>query len=112
MQFEGDKDFPQPPDDLFAKLTDARFLVQCVPGSESIAKSEPDIGVCTLRPGVSYVRGNLEVTFQVTERVSAKSARWQVRSKGIGSQSVVEATLTFLPLEAGTRIHWAAEVTE
>lgn len=112
MQFSGETDFPQPPSELFAKLTDARFLVQCVPGAESVSRAEADVGVCTLRPGVSYVRGNLEVTFQVFDRVPDTSARWLIRSKGIGSHSDVEATLTFLPLETGTRVQWAAEVKE
>ena len=35
LQFEGDRDFTLAPADLWAKLTDARFLVQCIPDVDS-----------------------------------------------------------------------------
>ena len=112
LRFEGDRDFPQPPAELFAKLTDARFLVTCVPDVEGVAEQGPDRAVFSVRPGLAFVRGTLEVTLQVTEKTPPTSARMSLVSKGIGSSSTVEATLALAPQDAGTRMHWIAEVKE
>ena len=36
LRFEGDRDFRQAPAELWAKLTDARFLAQCIPDVETV----------------------------------------------------------------------------
>jgi carbon monoxide dehydrogenase subunit G len=110
LRFEGDKDFAQQPSDVWNKLTDARFLLECIPGVESVVKSEADEAVWKLRPGFSFVRGTLDVTLRVADRVPESSARLEAHSKGIGSSSDVEASLAFSPAEAGTRVHWVAEI--
>jgi carbon monoxide dehydrogenase subunit G len=112
LHFEGDKVFPQSPDQLSAKLSDARFLIQCVPGVEAVRQAEPSIGVCTLRPGFSFVRGTLEITIQLTGAEVGKSVEFSVVSKGIGSTSKVEAAVALAPAEQGTQVHWQADVKE
>ncbi len=112
LRFEGDRDFPQPPAELFAKLTDARFLVTCIPDVEGVAHQERDRAVFSVRPGLAFARGTLEVTLQVIEKTPPTSARMSLVSKGIGSSSTVEAALTLAPHDAGTRMHWIAEVKE
>jgi carbon monoxide dehydrogenase subunit G len=111
LRLEGDKDFPQSLTDLWAKLNDAGFLASCVPGVDSVAQADTDKATCTLRPGFTFVRGNMELTIQITERKAEQTVRAQLRSKGIGSSSDVEATLTLNPLDSGTRLHWVADVT-
>jgi carbon monoxide dehydrogenase subunit G len=112
VQFEGDRDFTRSPAELWAKLTDARFLVRCVPDVSTVSKAEAGEAAFVVRPGLAFIRGTLDVTLQVADAVEAKSARYVVRSKGIGSSSNVEATLTLTPTDTGTRAHWAAEVKE
>src|SRR5258708_6606698 len=97
LHFEGDTDFPQPPAQVFAKLSDARFLVQCIPGVESVKKSESVESVCILRPGFSFVRGTLEITMQIVEAAAATKVRVLAHAKGIGSSNDVEGVLTFAP---------------
>src|SRR5262249_26131570 len=110
LHCEGDKHFALAPADVWAKLTDARFLVQCIPGVEAVARAEPNAAEWTLRPGVSFVRGTLDVSLRVVEAVPHTSARLLVHSKGIGSTRAVGASLTFEPLGDGTRVHWIVEV--
>ena len=123
LRFEGDRDFAQAPADLFEKLTDARFLVTCIPDVENVAQQEADRAVLTLRPSLAFVRGTLEVTLQIVEKTLATAARILLTSKGIGSSSTVEATLALAPHTnpplpvaggqgGGTRVHWTAEVKE
>ncbi len=111
-RFEGDRDFQHPPADLFAKLTDARFLATCLPDVEKVTEQEADRAALTLRPGLSFARGTLEVTLQVVEKTAPIAARMLLTSKGVGSSSKVEASLTLAPHDAGTRVHWIAEVKE
>ena len=110
LRFDGDKDFALAPTDLWAKLTDARFLVQCIPDVESVTRAEADHAELVVRPGLAFVRGTLEVTLQVVDAVAPTAARLLLHSKGIGATSDVEAALTLAPQGDGTRVHWVAEV--
>jgi carbon monoxide dehydrogenase subunit G len=110
VRFEGEKDFPQAPAELWAKLTDARFLVQCIPDVDSVKEQQSDRAELVLRPGFSFVRGTLDVTLTVVDAVAPTAARYIFASKGIGSSSDVEATIALAPEGAGTRVRWTAEV--
>lgn len=110
LRFEGDRDFARAPAELFTRLTDARFLAQCVPDVEEVKSQEADSATLVLRPGFSFVRGTLEVTMRVVDAAAPESARVLLHSKGIGSSAEVEAGLAFAPSEGGTRVHWVAEI--
>ncbi len=110
LRFEGDRDFAPPPAELFARLADARFLVECIPDVESVSAAEPDRAALVLRPGFSFVRGTLEVDLQVVDADAPRSLRVLLHSKGIGSTSDVEAGLSFAAAENGTRVHWVADI--
>jgi 2-furoyl-CoA dehydrogenase large subunit len=110
LRFEGDRDFRQKPEELFAKLTDARFLVQCVPDVEAVREVQADHAELVLRPGLAFVRGTLEVKMRVVDAQAPTSARLLLSSKGIGSSSEVVATLALTPQDSGTRVHWSAEI--
>jgi carbon monoxide dehydrogenase subunit G len=110
VRFEGDRDFPLAPADVFAKLTDARFLVECIPDVESVREVDAGRASLVLRPGFSFVRGTLEVTLEVADAAAPTAARVLMSSKGIGTSADVEAAFTLAPEGAGTRVHWTAEV--
>jgi carbon monoxide dehydrogenase subunit G len=110
VRFEGDRDFPLPPETLWGKLTDARFLVECIPDVETVKELGPDHAALVLRPSFAFVRGTLDVTLDVGDKAAPESARVLLLSKGIGSSSNVEATLLLAPQGPGTRVHWVAEV--
>jgi uncharacterized protein len=110
MHFEGEKEFPLPPTEAFAKLSDARFLVECIPGRELTEVSEQHRAVCKQRPGFAFVRGTLEVTIKILEANPPTTIKYSLLSKGIGSTSDVEIVMTVSPKDAGTHIRWRAEV--
>ena len=110
LHFEGTQDFAQTPAEVRVKLTDARFLAECIPDRQSLTATSAEEAVCSIRPGFAFVRGSLEVTLRVAE-VTDQSAKLALHSKGIGSSSDVEAVLQFLPHESGTRVQWTADVT-
>jgi len=114
LRFEGDRDFALAPEALLAKLTDARFLVQVIPDVDSVPDLQPDRATLVLRPGFAFVRGTLDVTMHIIpDAKTMSSARVLLESRGIGSSSEVEATLTLSPQQesgGGSRVHWTAEV--
>jgi 2-furoyl-CoA dehydrogenase large subunit len=111
LHFEGDRELAKSPSELYAVLSDARFLLQCIPGGQPVGEADQDRGVCKVKPRLAFVTGSLEVTVQVVERVPETTVRVSLRSKGIGSSSDVETVVTLAPQEGGTRLHWAADVT-
>ena len=112
LHFEGDTDFPQPPAVVWPKLSDARFLVQCLPGVEKVPQVDATTATCIVRPGLSFVRGTLEITIRLTDLVENNSFRVLMHAKGIGSSNDVESSLTFADHDGGTRIHWVSDVTK
>jgi uncharacterized protein len=110
MQFAGEKELPLPPKAVFAKLSDARFLVECIPGREATRQAEQNIATFTQRPGFAFMRGTLELTIQILEATPDRTIKYALRSKGIGSTSDVETILTLTPKGAGTHVLWNVEV--
>jgi carbon monoxide dehydrogenase subunit G len=112
LHFQGDKDVPAPPVEVTERLGDARFLTQCVPGLESVRQAEQNCAVCRVRPGLSFVRGTLDITLSILAVVPGVCVRYRVHGKGIGSSNTVEGRIDVSPREGGSRIHWIADVTE
>jgi len=113
LRFECDKDFSRPPQEVWDRLTDARFLARCIPDVDSVKEATADRAVLILRPGFAFVRGTLEVTVQIAERTAPSSAKITLVSKGIGSSSTVEAVLSLAPYGVtATHVNWVAEVKE
>jgi len=110
LHFEGERDFPKPPDQVWTRLSDARFLAECAPEAKVVGEPTQTTAVCTLRPGLAFVRGTLEVTLRVIEATSPASVRLSLFSKAIGASSEVEATLALTASDAGTHVHWTADV--
>jgi uncharacterized protein len=111
LHFEGDKELTRGPAEVFAKLSDARFLVQCIPGGTPVGEAEADRAVAKVKPALSFVTGSLEVTVRVVERTPDSAVRLTLSSKGLANSSDVDTALTLTPHEGGTRLHWTADVT-
>lgn len=110
LQFQGTERFVEPLAQVWSKLSDARFLIRCVPGVESQSKAESDHAECVLHPGFSFVRGTLQLSLQVLDRIPERSLRLLLHSKGIGSSSEVQCQLTLAEEGTGTRVDWTANI--
>src|SRR6266850_6535800 len=97
LHFEGDENFQQRPSAVWSKLTDSRFLAECIPGVESVSQADPSRLVCTLRPGFSFVRGTLELTLEIRSANPESALQILLHTKGIGTTSEVNANLTLEP---------------
>jgi carbon monoxide dehydrogenase subunit G len=112
LHYEGETDFPQSPPELWGDLSDARFLVRCVPDVEAVTRAEPVVAEFRVRPGIALVRGTLNAQLQIVEAQAPALVRLRVVGKGIGSSSTVEAALTLVPRDGGSRVRWTADVTQ
>ena len=108
--FEGERIFALPPDQLWPKLRDAAFLATCIPDGTAHEGGTRDQAICTVHPGFSFMRGSLEVTIRVLGGVEPTTLKYAQESKGIGSSSEVETSLTLSACEQGTKIQWRSEV--
>ncbi len=110
QSFEGERIFTLPPDQLWPKLRDAAFLATCIPDGVPHAGATRDRAVCTVHPGFSFIRGSLDVTIEVLGGEEPTTLKFSQKSKGIGSSSEVETSLTLERHETGTKARWHAEV--
>src|SRR5262245_12752114 len=112
IRFEGDRQFPFPPSEVWAKFRDASFLVTCVPDSMPMGEATRDRAACRVRPGFAFIRGSLDVTLDVAGATEPTQVRLRLTSKGVGTSSEVESILDFTQREDGTHVHWVTEVRQ
>lgn len=93
-------------------LSDARFLVQCVPGVIAVSRSEPTLAVCRVRPEFSFVSGTLDLELSLADVVPESGLRLRVAGRGMGTSLKVEAVLQIVTEQTATRVSWDATVKE
>jgi carbon monoxide dehydrogenase subunit G len=108
LRFEGDSLLPGLPAENAARLKDAPFIVKRLPDLEKIISVEPGRAVFTLRPGLSFVRGTIEVNLQIHEE--GDCIVHNVKGKSIGATNEVEARLRVSEADGQTKLSWVAEV--
>lgn len=112
IHFEGRKTFALPVAEVAAKLSDAAFLVSCLPDTE-IVEATSDRAVWKLKPKLAFLSGSLTVEMTATARDPGRSVTFRVQAKAIGTSSTVMTALTFSPTpEGGTEVYWTGDVTE
>jgi carbon monoxide dehydrogenase subunit G len=110
LQFDGKKTLVQDAETCWTKLSDPSFLGRCISNVESVAQSGPDKIQIKLRPGVSFVRGTLDVTIQIEKGEPGRSLRYSIHSRGIGSTSDAAATVQLEPAPVGTEVQWTVVI--
>jgi carbon monoxide dehydrogenase subunit G len=112
LHFEGERTIALPPAALWIQLADARFLAHCMPDVEKVSRAEPLDAVFTVRPGFAFVRGSLETHLHVADSVPSQSVRYDVHSKGIGSHTTIDASLSIVEAADGSRVSWIVDIVE
>lgn len=111
LTFDGERSFSLPPAQLWPKLRDASFLVQCVPDGTVIGTPQPDRAQCNVRPGIAFIGGSLDAEISILDAVEPSSVKIQLSSKGIGTSSDVVVSLGIEAKDGGSWVKYLAEVT-
>lgn len=112
IHFEGDKLIPRPLAEVSAKLSDAGFLVNCLPDA-TVTEATPDRAAWSLRPKLSFLTGSLAATMDSTAREDEKSAAFRIATRAMGAGSTVNVGLTFTATADGTTaVHWTGDIVE
>jgi carbon monoxide dehydrogenase subunit G len=111
IRFEGVESIPAPPAAAFARLSDAGWLARALPDAE-VTEAAPDRAAWEVRPKFAFMAGTLSTTAEVVERTADEQVRYRVVSKGVGSNSAVDAVLTVRPADGGSEVHWSADLVE
>jgi uncharacterized protein len=112
VHFEGEKQFTRAPQDVWSKLTDLHFLVQCLPDVAEVRDVQNKSATLVVRPGLSFMRGELQLAMEIWDEHPPSSAKLALRTKAIGSNSEVIAQFHLHEQGGGTRVHWVADITQ
>jgi carbon monoxide dehydrogenase subunit G len=112
IHFEGLESWPLPPGEAYARLADAGWLAKALPGVE-VAEAQPDRAAWKVRPQFAFMAGTLDTVAEVQNRVTGQQVRYRIVSKGVGSSSTADATLTIEHGTTGTTsIRWSTDLVE
>ena len=112
IQLEGTRQFAVPPERLYDELADLPKLVQTLPDVKTVKEVSADHAVIVVAPGLSFLKGELETTINRISATPPSQATLNIASKGIGTTVKVQADFTLSAKDAGTQLHWQAQVTE
>ena len=112
QRIEGKYDFRLPMAELWMKLTDLPFLTRCIPDVASVKETTEQRAALVVKPGFSFVRGELNLTLEKIDETPPVMARMRALTKGVGTTSEVEAAFCLEDVAGGTRVHWSADVKE
>jgi carbon monoxide dehydrogenase subunit G len=110
-QFQGVKSFDRPAAAVASKLSDAAWLVGCLPEAQ-VTGATPDRAAWKLKPKLSFLTGSLDAVIEATAREPGRSVTFRILSKAIGAASTTLAKLEFHEAAAGTDVHWSADIAE
>lgn len=110
--FSGEETFAAPPERVFAVLTDLDALPTAMAGLVSSENVDDRTLRAVVRPGFSFMSGQIRLTLSISETLPPKFALMRVAAASIGVGMNIESKLNLSPIEEGrsTRLAWEARV--
>ena len=110
IRLEGDRQLAYAPDETFAKLSDARFLVRCIQGGTPSGTPTEKEALSIVRPNYPFMRGTMELTLKIVKATPSTKVEVQILGRGTNAGSIVDVFLDLAEHEGITKVHWTAEV--
>lgn len=110
LLLEGERLVSLPMDQVWPRLSDASFLVNCIPNAKVQGQPARDHAECTVKPNLSFARGDMHVTIRILEASAPNSLRFSLVGKGVGSSNEMETSLTLESRDGATHIRWATDI--
>jgi uncharacterized protein len=110
MKIEGTHEINAPRERVYALLTDPEVLRRCIPGCESLEKTESDTYAATMKAGVGMIKGTFKGKVKLEEMRSPEHYRIVV--DGQGAPGFVKGTGDFdlEEKDGATLIRYAGEM--
>ncbi len=112
LHFDGTFDVKANKEKVFDFLLDPNALANCLPDLQKVEVISPDEFKVRVKVGISFIKGDMDMTFKVIERDRPTHAKLQARGTGLGSS--VDMTNTFDLADGpdgGTRMDWKADAS-
>ncbi len=110
LHFEGTFDVKADKEKVFDFLLDPNALANCLPDLQKVDVISEDEFKVKVKVGISFIKGDMDMTFKVVERDRPKHAKLQARGTGLGSS--VDMTNVFDLIDGpdgGTSMRWKAD---
>lgn len=113
MEFGGEEQFSVSPERLFGVMTDLDALPEAIPDLQSHERVDERTMRCVIRPGFSFLRGTMKVTFELAEVSPPESALTHVSAQGIGTSVKLDSRMWIRPdSNGGSSLRWEAQILE
>ncbi len=110
MHFEGVFDVKAPKEKVFGILTNPNEISQCMPDLQKLDVKSPDDFTVVVRAGVSFIKGDFTLHFNVAEKSAPTHAKLTARGTGIGSTVDMVTTMDISDAQqGGSSMKWAAD---
>jgi carbon monoxide dehydrogenase subunit G len=78
----------------------------------SATRTGPDSVLCQVKPGFSFIRTTLKMTFTLVEKRPDQHVTIRVDATGIGTAFSVETKMDLVPHGTGTQMAWTATIVK
>ncbi len=111
--FTGSETFKAPVERVYALLTTAGELKDCMPDVVSTEVVSDLVLKGKVAPSFSFIRTKLSFTLTIERTEVNKVAKNRNASDGIGARITIESTMHFSPTaDGGTKVDWEGRLTE
>lgn len=97
------------PEKTFGSLSDPNFMISTIPDLQSSKVIDADHFEAKIKVGISIVRGNVDVKFEIKDKTGGNHARLVGDGSGAGSKMRIDSTLDLAPDGDGTKMSWSAD---
>jgi carbon monoxide dehydrogenase subunit G len=110
MKIEGTHEIKAPRDVVYHAITDPQILQRCIPGCQSLEKTEENTYIATMKAGVGSVKGTFKGNVRLEDMQAPTHYRMTVDGKG--APGFVKGTGIFNLAErnGGTAIAYEGEM--
>lgn len=110
MKVEGTQQLSAPRDRVYSALINPEVLQRCIPGCESLHKTEAGHYEATLKAGVGAIKGAFKGNVNLEDMRPPEHYRIVVEGKGVIGFAKGSATFDLAEQDSGTLITYAGEL--
>src|SRR5713226_2626072 len=110
MKIEGTQGLSTPRERVYGLLTDPEVLRRCIPGCESLVKTEQGHFEATLKAGVGAIKGTFRGNVNLEDMRPPEHYRLRVEGKGVMGFAKGSANFDLLEQDDRTLINYSGEL--